>query len=178
MNRIVVCVSVSHGNTARVADAIAGELDAEVLEPEAVDPARLARAELVGFGSGIFGMAFHPRLQRFVADLAPVEPGTPAFVYCTSGAPELPFWRYRRRMAELLASKGFDVVGTFACRGFDTWLPLRLIGGLNRGRPAEADLAAARAFAGDLRARLGTRPTGRARSSGSGTPRARRATPG
>ncbi|WP_280471457.1 hypothetical protein [Nocardia cyriacigeorgica] len=52
--------------------------------------------------------------------------------------------------------KGFDVVDTFTCRGFDTWLPLRIVGGIQKGHPDEDDLLAARTFAADLRARVET----------------------
>ena len=46
------------------------------------------------------------------------------------------------------------MIGSFACRGFDTWLPLRLIGGVNKGHPDEDDLARAREFARDLATRV------------------------
>jgi hypothetical protein len=45
---------------------------------------------------------------------------------------------------------GYRVVGTFCCPGFDTWWPLRLVGGLNKGRPNEADLTRAREFAREV----------------------------
>lgn len=49
-------------------------------------------------------------------------------------------------LAELLTEKGAQVVGRFACPGRD-WFTL---GVLQRGRPREEDLAAARAFARKL----------------------------
>lgn len=39
------------------------------------------------------------------------------------------------------------MIDTFSCRGWDTWLPLRVVGGVNRGHPDDADLVRARAFA-------------------------------
>jgi hypothetical protein len=72
-------------------------------------------------------------------------------VFSTHGGPELPFLPYSRRLADELERKGFEIVGAFSSLGYDTWLPLRLIGGLNRGRPDEADLARARSFAATLR---------------------------
>jgi flavodoxin len=66
MKTLIVCVSVSHGNTRKLADAMAAELDAVVAEPEAADPSAISNYDLVGFGSGIFGMAFHERLRAFV----------------------------------------------------------------------------------------------------------------
>ncbi|WP_199780061.1 NADPH-dependent FMN reductase family protein [Nocardia cyriacigeorgica] len=51
-------------------------------------------------------------------------------------------------------AEGFDVVDTFTCRGFDTWLPLRIVGGIQKGHPDDDDLLAARSFAANLRARV------------------------
>ncbi|HTN78123.1 MAG TPA: flavodoxin family protein [Acidimicrobiales bacterium] len=150
MRNLVVCVSVSHGNTKKIASAMADVLGAPVVEPEEVDVATLGGYDLVGFGSGIFAMAFHPRLQTFVASLPTAKRGK-AFLFATSGGPELPVWPYTRPMVARLETKGFEVVGTFRCRGLDTWLPLRLIGGLNKGHPNDADLAAASSFAAGLR---------------------------
>ncbi len=69
MKVVIVCVSVAHGNTERVAEVMAGVLGARVVSPEEVDLADLDSCDLVGFGSRIFGMDFHPRLSRFVREL-------------------------------------------------------------------------------------------------------------
>ena len=149
MKSLIVCVSVSNHNTAKVARAMADVLGAEVVEPEDVDPSTFANYDLVGFGSGIFAMSFHHRLRQLVRRIPPVS-GTRAFVFATSGSPEPPVWRYTRTMRRTLEQRGFSVVGTFTCRGHDTWLPLRLVGGINKGHPDEADLEHARAFARSL----------------------------
>jgi len=156
MKAVVVCVSVSHGNTARVATVIADELGAAVVEPEAAAP-MLDRCDLLGVGSGIFAMAFHPRLCRFVDDLPSAPSGAKAFVFWTSGMREPPLWSYGHRLNERLTAKGYEVVGSFSCRGWDTWWPLRVVGGINKGRPDRADLDKARSFAGSLRERFGDR---------------------
>jgi len=149
MKTLIVCVSVSHGNTKKIAQAMAGVLEATVLDPEEIDVATVAGYDLVGFGSGVFGMAFHPRLRDFVRALPPGQ-GKKAFVFATRGGPKLTSRLYTRQMVRLLQARGFNVAGTFSCLGFDTWLPLRLIGGLNKGHPNAADLDAARSFAAGL----------------------------
>lgn len=150
MKTLIVCVSVSHGNTTKIAHAIAGVLDATVVDPDDIDAAAVADYDLVGFGSGIFGMAFHPRLRDFVRDLPRVHGKKAAFVFATRGGPKFTSRLYFPRMERLLASKGFELAGTFSCRGFDTWRPLKIVGGLNKGHPNEADLDAARSFAAGL----------------------------
>ncbi|MFD9408642.1 flavodoxin family protein [Streptomyces sp. NPDC059989] len=149
MNTVIVCASVSHGNTRRVADAMAQVLGAKVVAPEEVDPGELAGADLVGFGSGVFYSRLHPRLTDFVKAL-PAGRGR-AFVFATSGLPELPRAPFTRPLAKLLEAKGFEVEGSFLCRALDTWAPFKLVGGINKQRPNDGDLAAARAFAERLR---------------------------
>ncbi|WP_306317133.1 MULTISPECIES: flavodoxin family protein [unclassified Streptomyces] len=149
MKTLIVCTSVSHGNTRRVADAMAPVLEAKVVSPEAVDPAEMADADLLGFGSGVFYGRLHPGLSRFVEEL-PAARGR-AFVFATSGLPELPPAPFTRPLARTLQGKGYTVAGTFTCRAFDTWMPFRLVGGLNKRRPNTGDLAAAKEFAERLR---------------------------
>ncbi|MFE3447243.1 flavodoxin family protein [Nocardia sp. NPDC059180] len=155
MKAIIVCTSVSHGNTKRVADVMGQVLGASVVEPGQVDTAQLATYDLVGFGSGIRNMDFYPQLREFIGALSTSE-WPKAFVFATSGFPEPPFRRYVDGLVGKLEQKGFDVVDTFACRGFDTWLPLKLVGGIRKGHPDDNDLAAARAFAEGLRTRVET----------------------
>ncbi|TXJ86179.1 flavodoxin [Streptomyces lavendulae] len=148
MKTVIVCASVSHGNTRRVADSMAETLDAKVVSPEQADPAELAAADLVGFGSGVFYSRLHPRLTDFAKAL-PAGRGR-AFVFATSGLPEIPLMPFARPLVRLLEAKGFEVEGSFSCRAFDTWAPFKPLGGINKQRPNAGDLAAARAFAGRL----------------------------
>ncbi|MDX3540582.1 flavodoxin family protein [Streptomyces sp. MB09-01] len=148
MKTLLVCTSVSHGNTRRVAEAMADVLDARVVAPQEAAAADPAGYDLVGFGSGVFSQRMHPDLLGFVRAL-PTSSGR-AFVFATSGLPELPFAPYTRPLVRLLQAKGFAVEVTFTCRAFDTWAPFKPIGGINKHRPNGDDLSAARAFAEEL----------------------------
>ncbi|WP_460391859.1 flavodoxin family protein [Actinophytocola sediminis] len=158
MKAIIVCTSVSHGNTRRVAEVMGRALNAPVVTPEQFDPATLPTYDLVGFGSGIYFRSFHPDLRRLVKSL-PQGQQPQAFVFATSGFPEarhlLPF---SRPLVQLLKKKGFEVVDTFSCRGFDTWLPLKLVGGIRKGHPTATDLKAANTFADNLQTPRTTGP--------------------
>ena len=154
MKSLIVCVSKSHGNTRRVADRMAEVLGAEVVEPEAVDPATLGQYDLVGFGSGIYYMAVDARLRDLIRHLERVD-GVRAFTFFTSGARQVPLLDYNKPVRKQLESKGFEVLGSFSCRGFDTVGPFAFIGGINRGRPNDHDLDRAAAFAARTRKRVG-----------------------
>lgn len=153
MKSLIVCVSKSHGNTRRVADRIAEVLDAEVVEPESTDPEALREYDLVGFGSGIYYMTVDERLRNLIRRLPAVD-HIRAFTFFTSGARKVPLLDYNKPVRKHLESKGFEVIGSFSCRGFDTVGPFGFIGGINRGRPNDHDLDRAAAFATRLRKRV------------------------
>ena len=149
MRCTIVCTSVHHGNTERIARAMAAPLGAEVVRTAEATSETVASAELVGFGSGIFFGNHHTTLLAFAESLPERSRGR-AFVFSTSGRGGTGF---HRKLRGILAAKGYAVVGEFACKGWDTYSIFKLIGGINKGRPNEADLADAAAFARGL---LGT----------------------
>ncbi len=155
MKTMIVCTSVSHGNTQRIAEVMGRVLQARVVAPEQLDPAEISDYDLVGFGSGIFLGSFHARLREF-AQALPVERRRSAFVFATSGFPDAGFQKFSRPLVSLLEQRGFAVADTFSCRAFDTYLPFKVVGGIRKGRPSAGDLEAARVFAEGLRARVGT----------------------
>lgn len=152
MKSLIVCVSKSHGNTRRVAERMAEVLGADVVEPESVDVEALRQYDLVGFGSGIYYMAVDDRLRKLIRRL-PTIANTRAFTFFTSGAREIPLLDYNKPVRKHLEAKGFEVIGSFSCRGFDTVGPFGFIGGINRGRPNDHDLDRAAAFAARMRKR-------------------------
>ena len=157
--RLLVRTSVHHGNTARVAKAMADVLGAECLAPEDCPYDRLADCQLLGIGSGIYYGRMHDAVWRWVRNLPNGFSGSPAvFIFSTSGLSFLSrLWH--RSLREAIHHKGFRLVGEFACRGFDTWGPLWLAGGLNRRHPDERDLQRAREFARGMAEQV-SRPLG------------------
>lgn len=147
---VIICKSVHHGNTLQVARAIADVLHAEIVVPEEFPYTSLGDADLVGLGSGIYYGGMHAALREWVRGLpAAAADGRRAFLFSTAGLPFL--WRtWHRRLRDDLERKGFDVVGEFHCRGFDSWGPLWLAGGINRRHPDAWDLRRATEFAGRL----------------------------
>ena len=77
----------------------------------------LDQYRLVGFGSGVYYGRMHDTLFEWLRDLPDAPEATkPAFVFSTSGLPFLAkLWH--APLKKLLARKGYDVVGEFACRG-------------------------------------------------------------
>ncbi|MDD4282137.1 MAG: flavodoxin family protein [Candidatus Methanofastidiosa archaeon] len=140
MDIAVIYASYHHHNTRAVASAMADEVGADLFSVNEA-PRDLSPYGLVCFGSGIYAMRHHRSLIRYVASL-PAEHRDVA-IFSTSG---LGWKRLHRDLRGLVQGKGFHIVGEYACRAYDTFGPLRLIGGINRGRPSASDLSRARAF--------------------------------
>ncbi|MCC7565037.1 MAG: flavodoxin family protein [Methanomicrobiaceae archaeon] len=145
---LIVYISVHHGNTERIARALAERLGADLLACPDADPDTILRYDLIGLGSGIYFGRHHGCLLDLV-DRLPPSCERRAFLFSTAGYPRL-MGRWHKALKEKLVTKGFLIKGEFCCEGFDTYGPLAFIGGINKGRPDANDIVAAEAFAEDL----------------------------
>jgi len=147
---LLILFSYHHHNTEKIARVIAEVLGAEIKKPQDVNPAELHTHGLIGFGSGIY-FSKHHRAVLKLAEQIPSVAGKSAFLFSTSGV------FTRRKLAKdhaalraILTAKGYTIADEFGCQGWDTYLFLKYIGGLNKGRPNAKDLESARAFATNL----------------------------
>jgi flavodoxin len=147
MKTLILYTSVHHQNTEKVAKVMAEELGADLVSIGQVQPETLTAYDLIGFGSGIYYMKFHKTLLEFVGVL-PIVTEKRAFIFFTSGDGGI---QSHAALKEQLVNRGFSIVGDFSCNGWDTWGPLKLVGGTNKGRPNEEDLQEARVFARGLK---------------------------
>jgi len=146
----IIYKSVHHGNTKRIAEVIAGFLEADLLDLDDVSRDIIKEYDLIGFGSGIYYSKPHKELMKFIEELDNVE-GKKAFVFTTSGRGKTEFNTW---LKEELSNKGFEIIGEFACKAFDTMGPFKLIGGLNKGKPDEEDFKNAESFANSLKEKI------------------------
>ena len=149
MKTLICVASFHHGNTRKIADAMAGVLNADVTHPNRVTPDLIAQYDCVGFGSGIYFRRHHESLFR-LPDRLPQVPGKKAFIFSTAGFTLMKSSFHKPLRTRLLAN-GFRVAGEFCCPGWDTYAIFGIFGGIHKGRPDERDLAAARSFAEGLK---------------------------
>lgn len=150
MRTLIIYVSIHHGNTEKIARVISKILEAELLKPHEVDINTLAKYDLIGFGSGIYWHKHHESLLNLV-DRLPDLKGKKAFIFSTSGVSKK--WHssdFHIPLKEKLLDKDFDIIEEFDCRGWDTYGPFKLIGGISKGRPNEKDIKKAENFAKNL----------------------------
>ena len=149
MNSIIILFSYHHKNTEKVAQIIAKIIGAETKSPDQIDPNSLANYDIIGFASGVYFSKLDKTLLE-LADKIPQVTGKKAFIFSTSGRGGKSTYKFHQPLKEKLQSKGFNVVGEFSCPAFDTFGPLKIVGGVNKGRPNEKDLKQAETFAQSL----------------------------
>jgi flavodoxin len=151
---LIILSSYHHKNTEKIAHVIADVLSAEIVEPQKVDPGELQKVDLIGFGSGIYDGHHHNSQLDFV-DKLPITKNKKAFIFSTTGAPKFVvndnFVKQNHALIkEKLESKGYEIIGEFECRGWNTNSFLEYFGGLNKTHPNEEDLNNAKIFAHSL----------------------------
>lgn len=144
----LVVASKHHGNTLKIAEAMAEELDAVILPIEIARREPLETYDLVGFGSGIYYARHDPELLKLAEELSGVPKR--AFLFSTAGNTLL-FRFYHSALRKRLGLQDCEIVGEFNCPGWDTFGPFAWMGGLHKHRPNPKDIEAARNFARGLR---------------------------
>ena len=139
MKAVIVYYSAHHGNTKKVAQAIARDRDVTLIDASAVKSADLTGYELIGFASGIYFGKFHESVLEFAKNNFPE--GKKVFFLSTYGGNSS-----TKAIEEAIRDKAPEIVGQFGCKGYDTFGPFKLVGGIARGRPNETDLENARRF--------------------------------
>ena len=147
MKTAILYISVHHGNTKKVAAAMAQVLSADLIDLSLSNDVDLSQYDLIGLASGCFYHNMHEKILDF-ARQTHFPTGQKIFLLCTCGTP---YRDYTKSMKNILKQKGVSMAGSFQCRGFDTFGPFAKIGGIAKGHPNEKDLAKAREWAGRLK---------------------------
>lgn len=145
MKAAIIYKSIHHGNTKKIAEVMAKTLEADLIDLKDADPDIVKEYDLIGFGSGIYYYRPHKKLRKFIEELETVE-NKKAFTFITSGNGKPNKWLNKK-----LASKGFEVIDDFNCKGFDTYGPMKLVGGHNKGKPDQEDFDNAKNFVNNLK---------------------------
>ena len=141
MKTVIVFASHHHGNTQKLVDAIARRHPVVTIDATQQSYADLSEFDLIGFASGIDFGGFYEPVESFLLEHLP-EKKRVFFLY-TCGKPRKGF---TDRLRACVLEKGSLPVGEYGCPGYNTYGPLKWIGGINRERPSKDDCEAAVRF--------------------------------
>ena len=146
MKTAICCYSRHHGNTRKVLEAMTGDDQVDLIDVTTRQAVRLEGYDCVGFASGIYYGSFHKSVLQFARQYLPE--GKAVFFVYTYGMLRP---GYVRAIGQVAEEKGCPVLGAFGCRGYDTFGPFKLLGGIAKGHPDTRDLENARRFYEELR---------------------------
>ena len=141
MTTAVCYYSRHHGNTKKVLDAMAEGTDIDLIDVTSRMAVHLEDYDCIGFASGIYYSKFQETVLEFARQYLPKNKKV-CFVY-TCGSMRK---GYTGTIAEIAAARGAKILGEYGCRGFDTFGPFKLIGGIAKGHPDAKELQEAKRF--------------------------------
>ena len=128
MRTVIVYASVHHGNTEKLVKSIAEECQVDLIDAVKQPDA-----------SGIYFSRFHQSILEFAEKNLPDD--KKIFLICTYGGSA----NYKS-IEQILDKKHASVVGKFGCKGYDTFGPFKLVGGIAKDHPNEEDMKNAADF--------------------------------
>lgn len=133
MRKAIVYTSVHHGNTEKLVKRIAEECQVDLIDAIKQMNADLNDYDMIGFASGIYYSKFHQSILKFSEENLSAD--KKVFLICTYGESA----NYKS-IEQILDKKRSKVIGKFGCRGYDTFGPFKLVGGIAKGHPNEEDI--------------------------------------
>ncbi|NLP04302.1 MAG: flavodoxin [Fibrobacter sp.] len=140
MKVAIAYYSQHHGNTKKLLDAIKEKYDITLINVVESKVADLSGYDLTGFASGTYFGKFSREVMDFARNNLPVKKRV--FLINTYGANR----GNTKEMKRIIEEKSGQLLGTYGCKGFDTFGPLKLIGGIAKGHPDENDIKGAIEF--------------------------------
>lgn len=141
MKTAICYYSRHHGNTRKVLEAMAQGNDIDLIDVTSRAAVHLEAYDAVGFASSIYYSKFHESVASFARQYLP-EGKNVFFVYTCGSKRD----GYTKAIAEAVTAKCANILGEYGCRGYDTFGPFKLVGGIAKGHPNADELQKAKEF--------------------------------
>ena len=142
----IIYASTHHENTLKLVEAIANKYDITKIDATKQQQIDLSEFDLIGFASGIdFGKFYEP-VENFLDNNLPI--GKRVFFLFTCAKINKRFTETVRKKAK---KKNAVIMGEYGCKGFNTYGPWNLIGGMNKNHPNEKEIMEAVRFYESIR---------------------------
>ncbi len=140
MKSLIIFSSRHHENTQKLVNAIARKYPVDLVDADVSCHIPLEEYDLIGFASGIDFGKFYPSVTD-IASALPAGKRVYALFICAKDN-----GKYGSEIQEIAVQRDCCYLGQFGCRGFNTYGPWKLIGGMNRQNPSPDELDAGVAF--------------------------------
>ena len=142
---VIIYASTHHGNTRKLVEAVSRAHGIPKIDAAAQTQADLTGYDLIGFASGIDFGRFYGTVEGFLKENLPQNKRVFFLYTCarTSG-------RFTETIRREALKKGAVILGEYGCRGYNTYGPWKLLGGMNKNHPTPEEIEEAAAFVGSL----------------------------
>jgi flavodoxin len=141
MKNAIIFESKHHGNTKKICDAISEKCGVDLYDAATFQGEfPWDKYDVVGFASGIAFSRFYEHVNE-VAKHIPA--GKKVFYIYTCAKNDKDF---AANIKQIVEERGGKSLGTYGCRGYNTFGPLKLVGGMNKANPTVDEIEAAIEF--------------------------------
>ena len=132
---VIVYASKHHGNTFKLIKAISDKYEIAIIDAMKETQVDLQEYDIIGFASGIDFGKFYLEIENFAREKLPLQKEV-FFLYTCAMDRE----GFTNSIKEIALEKDAVILGTYGCRGYNTYGPWKLIGGMNKSHPTENEI--------------------------------------
>ena len=132
---VIVYASKHHGNTYKLAKAISDMYEVAMIDAMKETHVDLQEYDIIGFASGIDFGKFYMEIENFARENLPFQKEVFFLYTCAMDREE-----FTDSIKEIALKKDAVILGEYGCRGYNTYGPWKLIGGMNKSHPTENEL--------------------------------------
>ncbi len=144
MKTVIIYTSLHQGNTKRLVESLAHN-NIDIIDILSNKDADISEYDCIGIASGIAYGKYYPQMLEYLSKKMPKD--KMVFFIHTAGDPKEKHNAAAKAIADNLGCKD---MGTYYCKGFDTYGPWKLIGGINKNRPNSTDITNVQKFLMDI----------------------------
>lgn len=138
---VIIYTSMHHGNTYKLVKAISDKHNIEIIDATKQMVADLQKYDVIGFASGIDFGKFYETIENFAKENLPIKKQV-FFLYTCAMERK----GFTNSIREIVTKKDAEVLGEYGCKGYNTYGPWKVIGGMNKKHPTEEEILLALSF--------------------------------
>ena len=138
---VIIYTSMHHGNTYKLVKAISDKHNIEIIDATKQMVVDLQKYDVIGFASGIDFGKFYETIENFAKENLPIKKQV-FFLYTCAMERK----GFTNSIREIVTKKDAEVLGEYGCKGYNTYGPWKIIGGMNKKHPTEEEILLAVEF--------------------------------
>lgn len=135
---VIIYASMHHRNTYKLVKAISDKHNIDIIDASQQSIADLQNYEVIGFASGIDFGKFYEAVESFANLNLPFKKQVFFLYTCAMDRKG-----FTDSIREIAAQKEAVVLGEYGCKGYNTYGPWKVIGGMNKKHPTEDEIVLA-----------------------------------